>query len=394
MDTAAALRAAEELVAALKANQNPSPGQHLELLKLSGKVTAALEQPYDIVTKFVEYTSTTGALYTLYHLGAWDKIPVGSIITASELASALNIDISAVQRLLRVAAVSGFFSEPEPDTYTHNELSLIFGPQALGGVFLVSSDFGKSFFSLPDYFKSHKPEDLYDLKKSPFAYALGKEGKTYYDVIDEDVEMRGIWNSTLAAMEKNMPIWGMFPWETLKEQVEKEPERPFVVDIGGGKGQALVKLQQEIPGAFGGKLVLQDLPSVIDTLKEDEVPGIEKMVYDAFTPQPVKNAHVYFMRRFLHDFYNDVCIQFVKNTAQAMGPDSRLIITDMLIPEKVEVGQLKDLYWLDFNLMSMSGKEKTLKEFNEIFDAAGLELVKVWPSGIGATVQIEARLKR
>lgn len=109
---------------------------------------------------------------------------------------------------------------------------------------------------------------------------------------------------------------------------------------------------------------------------------------------PSIDAHVYFMRRFLHDFYADVCIQFVKNTAEAMGPDSRLIITDMLIPDKVEVNGPKELYWLDFNLMSMSGKEKTLKEFNEIFDAAGLELVKVYPSGIGATVQLEARLKR
>jgi hypothetical protein len=52
-----------------------------------------------------------------------------------------------------------------------------------------------------------------------------------------------------------------------------------------------------------------------------------------------------------------------------------------------------ELYWLDFSLMTISGKEKTLKEFNEIFDAVGLELVKVYPSGIGKTVMLETRLK-
>jgi len=100
------------------------------------------------------------------------------------------------------------------------------------------------------------------------------------------------------------------------------------------------------------------------------------------------------MRRLLHDFYNPVCVEILKNTALAMGPDSRLIVCDMLVPEMVEVNGPRELYWLDLNLMTMSGKEKTLKEFNEIFDAAGLELVKVYPSGIGRTVQLETRLKR
>jgi hypothetical protein len=100
------------------------------------------------------------------------------------------------------------------------------------------------------------------------------------------------------------------------------------------------------------------------------------------------------MRRFLHDFYNPVCIEFVKNTASAMGPDSRLLICDMLVPETVDTQDVSDLYWLDFALLCMTGQEKKEVEFQEIFDAAGLELVKIWPSGYGRTVMLEARLKR
>ncbi|KAK0626920.1 hypothetical protein B0T14DRAFT_562785 [Immersiella caudata] len=133
-------------------------------------------------------------------------------------------------------------------------------------------------------------------------------------------------------MDKNMPICGMFPRETLKAHVEREPERE-PERVG------------EIPGAFGGELVLQDLEVVIGTLADGDTPGIEGMVYDAVTEQPVNNAHVYFMRRFLHDFYNDVCIKFLRNTAKAMGPDSRRIITDMLVPEQVEVYGPKEVYY-------------------------------------------------
>lgn len=88
------------------------------------------------------------------------------------------------------------------------------------------------------------------------------------------------------------------------------------------------------------------------------------------------------------------CIEILRNTVVSMGPESRLIICDMLVPEMVQVGEAVELYWLDFSLMAMSGKEKTLKEFNDMFDAVGLELVKVYPSNIGKTAMLETRLKR
>jgi len=134
----------------------------------------------------------------------------------------------------------------------------------------------RAIVSLPAYFRSHDREDVFDLKKSPYSWALGQEGKTYYEVLDADEEMRPLWNGVMQAMEKNMPISGMFPFTDLREQVEKEPERPFVVDIGGGRGQVLLKLQQDVPGVLGGKLILQDLSAVIDSLTPDDIPTLRR----------------------------------------------------------------------------------------------------------------------
>ena len=106
------------------------------------------------------------------------------------------------------------------------------------------------------------------------------------------------------------------------------------------------------------------------------------------------DAHVYFMRRLLHDFYIPVCIDILKNVVPAMSPDSRLLICDMLVPERVEMGGPMEMHWLDFSLMKISGREKTLTEFIGMFDEVGLELVKVYPSGIGKTAMMETRLKR
>lgn len=99
------------------------------------------------------------------------------------------------------------------------------------------------------------------------------------------------------------------------------------------------------------------------------------------------------MRRFLHDFPTPSCVEILKNTVASMAPDSRVIICDMLVPDTVTVGYAKELYELDFALMCMNGKEKTLTEFHEIFAAAGLELVEIYRSGIGHTVMLETKLK-
>tara|TARA_R110002060_G_scaffold70588_1_gene79158 strand:+ start:181 stop:549 length:369 start_codon:yes stop_codon:yes gene_type:complete len=97
-------------------------------------------------------------------------------------------------------------------------------------------------------------------------------------------------DSTGQQMEKNMPILGMFPFASLKEQVEKEPERPFIVDVGSGKGQAMLAIETECPNFFGASVILQDLPIVINTLKAEDLPGITPTIHDIFTPQPVKST--------------------------------------------------------------------------------------------------------
>lgn len=76
-----------------------------------------------------------------------------------------------------------------------------------------------------------------------------------------------------------------------------------------------------------------------------------------------------------------------------MGPTSRLIVADMILPDKTEMGTDMTIYWLDFSMMLLNGKEKTEKQFRDILSAAGLEIVKIWMFGFGTQAQIECRLK-
>lgn len=145
--------------------------------------------------------------------------------------------------------------------------------------------------SMPEYFRTKSPEDLIDLRKVPYAYAYDSEGKTFYEVLTETPERLNMFNKAMMQMEAGSPTLGMFPFSSLKEEVIAEPERAFVVDIGGGRGQCLLMIQQETSNGFGAssKMILQDRPAVLDTIPQELVPGIEKMGYDFYTEQPVKS---------------------------------------------------------------------------------------------------------
>jgi hypothetical protein len=265
--------------------------------------------------------------------------------------------------------INGICVEPAPDTFALNANAFPFLKGGAREYFNFMIDQIGPFYKLPEYFRTHKQEDLYDLKKSPYAWAVGLEGKGYYEAISSDPKKLRNFNFTMVASEKVTPILGMFPWSSMKEEVEADPTRAFAVDIGGGRGQLLKAIQKEAPNGFGAKMILQDRPDVLASLTAEDLPGIEKMSYDFFTPQPVKSmtssasaswlispdAHLYLMRHVLHDFYVPVCKELVKNVASAMGPSSRFIIADMIIPEKVVLGTEATPYWMDF--MSKLGLE-------------------------------------
>ncbi|RSL73554.1 hypothetical protein CEP53_000659 [Fusarium sp. AF-6] len=393
-----ALEEARKLVADLESYED-NPINHQAIIKQTERVRNAFQEPIDLVTRLFEDLSLGGAFHTILGIRAYHAMPEdGSSITADELAQITKVAPTVIHRTYRVAVNHGVFKETAPDTYAHNDLSRALNPKALGSFFMITLEFTRAWIHLPEYLKSHKPDDVFDLTKSPAVYSVGKEhlGKSYYELleIDPDPERREVWNANMFMVDQLMPVTGMFPFASLKEEVEKDPERPYLVDIGAGRGQSCFAVKKQIDGAFDAKFILQDLPGVIDNLKPEEYPGFELMTYDAFTPQPVKNAHIYFMRRFLHDFYTPVCTEFVKNTASAMGPDSRLIICDMLVPDMVEDHENMDLYWLDFALLCMTGQEKKKADFEQIFEAAGLELVKIYPSAYGRTVMLEAKLKQ
>lgn len=86
------------------------------------------------------------------------------------------------------------------------------------------------------------------------------------------------------------PLWS--EWFPIKEQLldgySGDANDVLMVDSGGGRGHDLAAFKKAYPDA-AGRLVLQDLPQVINDIKELD-PKIEKTKHDFFKPQPVKGV--------------------------------------------------------------------------------------------------------
>jgi hypothetical protein len=57
------------------------------------------------------------------------------------------------------------------------------------------------------------------------------------------------------------------------------------------------------------------------------------MQHDYFTPQPVKEADVYFYRFVFHNQYDDKAIQTLRAAIPALKRGARILINDEILPE-------------------------------------------------------------
>lgn len=106
--------------------------------------------------------------------------------------------------------------------------------------------------------------------------------------------------------------------------------------VGGGSGATAATL-----AAAHTKLrvVIQDLPAPIGnarafvaTLPKDVSGRIELQEHDMFKEQPIKNADIYLLRTIIHDWPDEEAISILRRVVAAMGPQSHLVIMDMVLP--------------------------------------------------------------
>ena len=162
-------------------------------------------------------------------------------------------------------------------------------------------------------------------------------------------------------------------------------------DIGGGHGAVITEALNRHPDMHG---ILFDTPRAIDeaknTFKENGLADRCKLVEGDFFQKIPVMADCYFLRYILHDWNDEECITILRNIADSAEAGSRVLIAEAIVgePNKPDMGKVFDLIMMTY----LTGKERTLDEYQALLDAAGYDYVGLISTNYWISV-VEAKVR-
>ncbi|TVY78544.1 O-methyltransferase asqD [Lachnellula suecica] len=231
---------------------------------------------------------------------------------------------------------------------------------------------------MPEYFRKFGYKVPIDHHNGPFQWALDTK-MSYFEMTQADPEKLNDFSVYMSGIRVTRKHW--IEWFPVAEQLlsgfSGGKDDVLLVDMGGAYGHDLEKFLEKFPEAKG-HLVLQDLPNTIGNITSLSE-GIRAMPHDIFTEQSVKGARAYYTHFLFHDFPDEKCRQILCNLKSSMKPGySKVLLNESILPERdcpafFAAG--------DLNMMScVAGIKRTEKQWAELVESAGLQLVKIWKS--------------
>ncbi|KAL3457040.1 S-adenosyl-L-methionine-dependent methyltransferase [Aspergillus heterothallicus] len=290
-----------------------------------------------------------------------------------------------IEDTLLAMAGLGLLEVVEEDLYAANDLTrhLVLNPSAVhGGIhFTTETILAASFFM-----RKLKAENFaypFSDNDTPMQYAhklMGNEeyaNKNTYAIMAAEGRMDS-FNSFMVGK-----FGGMKP---IGERLESlgydfagvlaEGERltsTKIVDIGGGRGQLLLELQDTFPHLQKEDLVVQEYNDDLG-----EVPGVTMTCWnykDESSPQPIKGAMIYNLSHVLHNLPDLDAVRILQRIAEAMTRYSRLLVH--------EDRRRKDIAAVHAAMILLfGGRERTPQEWHQMAKLAGLKVTfEAYPEG-------------
>jgi hypothetical protein len=264
------------------------------------------------------------------------------------------------------------------DSVAHTPRSRIFlNGNPIGVVYRLAWDNGMvPYFHLPEYFEKYGRKEPQQQSHIPATFARGQAEKTFWEVLMMDPAYLGRFFTGMGVIEGRSPAAGIYDFTWLVEKAGQEPDRLVFVDVGGGKGHALVAIQKEFPGLPLERMVLQDRPEsmqAVEAAGDASLAKVQKVAIDFHKEQPTKGAMAYFIRRCLHNYSDTIVVNVLRILAEAMADDSHLLIQE----DVKSMPPDSDNAVLDFLMMTYGGKERSRQCWEDVLGKAGLKMVGI-----------------
>ncbi|TLS21527.1 uncharacterized protein PpBr36_10270 [Pyricularia pennisetigena] len=318
----------------------------------------------------------------------------GQPLSHAEVAAKTGIESAMIKRLLRYWGSMGTITQVDNDKYTANNVTEALA-SAQGRTAITHGFNFKApvFLAIPTFFERHGYKLMTDIHETPFQighntkldpWAWGKENPDrYQDFLGWMEHARDGDPSFLDSVD----LGGFFN--------NSSKDTLLFVDVSGSRGYVTTAVREryaDVPG----RVFLQDQPHIIDMVKQETRPGLEKIEkhgHDFFTgPTPLKGARVYYLRNILHDWSDEKSLEILASVTPSMDKDSVILLDEVVLPEMNPPWRGTQL---DVEMLThLAGAERTENDWRGLLDAAGLKVHKITPyfEARGDSV-IEARLK-
>ncbi len=150
-----------------------------------------------------------------------------------------------------------------------------------------------------------------------------------------------------------------------------------LVDVGGGAGPLVAEVLRHRPEIAG---VLLERPGMLtlaqEYLSEQGVADRCELVEGDFFSSLPAGGDVYVLKSVLHDWDDDRCVAILRNCRAAMDDAGRLVIVELILPERMTPSApMLSAALLDLIMLAYAGgRERTEAEIAQLLDPAGLRL--------------------
>lgn len=244
-----------------------------------------------------------------------------------------------------------------------------------------------TFMGLPEFLAKTDYQTPTNGDDGPVQYGL-KTDQHFFALLQSNARLGSAFNQFMTGYAKARPRWtDFYPVEERLGGVEKD--QILLVDVGGGLGHETTGLANAYPD-IPGKLVIQDVPSVIHEAKfSNQLPSsIEAVAHDFFTPQPEAygGAKAYFMRLILHDWPDNKSAIILGHLRDAMEKGhSKILINESVL---LDTGAPWQQTSLDWTMMGMLvSRERTESQWSELLANSGLKIAGIWSEGPESVIE-------
>jgi hypothetical protein len=288
--------------------------------------------------------------------------------TAADLAAAVGAHPDALGRVLRLLSAYGVF-ESQDDKFRHSPASRLLRtdhPQSM-------RDFARMCGMSINWAVCGQLD--YSVRTGlPAADQIHPGG--FWAYLTENPEANSIFNATMTAKAHGQVAGILASYDF--------SGFGLIGDIGGGRGHLLRAVLDSTPTARG---VLFDQPHVI---KETTGIASERLTLQAgdFFNDALPVCDAYLVMEVIHDWADKEAVAILKAIREAAPSHAKLLLLETMIPSDPgpDWSKILDILMLNW----AGGRQRTLKEYETLFDSAGFSLTREIVTGADISI-IEAR---